>query len=60
MIDPKEADQKSALPRNCRRNEIHTMPLVPWVKGVGKAWRVGVAVSQETYLTDQITFPTEG
>jgi hypothetical protein len=27
---------------------------------IGKAWRVGLAASQETYLTDQITILTEG
>lgn len=30
------------------------------LEGIGKVWRVGIAASQETYLTDQITFPTEG
>jgi hypothetical protein len=28
--------------------------------GIGKAWRVGIAASQETYLTDQTTILTEG
>jgi len=30
------------------------------VKGTGKAWEVGIAASQETYLTDKTTYPTEG
>jgi hypothetical protein len=28
--------------------------------GIGKAWEVGIVASQETYLTDKTTYPTEG
>jgi hypothetical protein len=30
------------------------------MKGAGKAWWINVAASQETYLTDKTTYPTEG
>jgi len=48
------------LPRNCRRNETHFTATDPLKGSWEGAWRVGVAASQETYLTDKITFPTEG
>jgi len=49
-----------ALPRNCKRNEIHFNATNSLKRGVGKVWKVGVAASQETCLTDQITILTEG
>jgi len=33
MTDPKEAGRMPVLPRNCRRNEIHAMPLISWKGG---------------------------
>ncbi len=48
------------LPRNCRRNETHTNATDPRKGSWEGVWRVGLTASQETYLTDNITFPTEG
>jgi len=60
MHQREEAGRNPALPRNCKRNEIHTVPLVFHIRKTGKAWRVGELRKPGNSSDGPINFIPEG